>query len=548
MSLANIPWPWTFLGLAVIAAGLFALQRLRIRHKEQVVPTLLFWKTAVEETRARVLVRRFRHPWVYLMLLVACSSLWLAAAGLEKDDAADGIDRCLLLDLSAAMDRPGRFEAAREAVLEAAGPGGRSRVTILGCGARPMPLLLPGENRALLARRIEKIAPEPVPSSLAEALESLLAGRRPGHPLAIEIIGDSPLPESLVKALPEGVTVTRRLGEDLADLGIAALGVADPVSGAADRVDLLVGLTEGLNPASFEVRLDGALLTPEASTSTAAESVFRDLPAAGGLVEATVVAASPGAAARARLVLPRRRLIPVRAGDDLPPALRQALLADPRLEIGGAGIGVGRGADDLFVLTAAGTTPAIRLICDGARETPEEVLDLFAGIGFDELARTETAPADESQPELRVEAGDRRRVELREDLLGPEWNLGEIGAFPVFCGRALRWLADLPPEAPIAAVGRTLPVAVSPLRDPNGRRFDAAGMGAAPLRPGEHQSDAAGSIAVSRLAAPVAQAARLSAASAFEGVSGADWTTLFGLLALLLLVVDWIYFRKGRIP
>ncbi len=72
----------TFLGLSTplllslllgSAALLFLLHFLRVRPREVVVPTLLFWKQAVEETRARTLPGRFRHPrtWAFLTLLAA---------------------------------------------------------------------------------------------------------------------------------------------------------------------------------------------------------------------------------------------------------------------------------------------------------------------------------------------------------------------------------------------------------------------------------------------------------------------------------------------
>ena len=38
-------------GLVGLAGGLYALQRLRVRHREQVVVTTLFWREEIEEQR-----------------------------------------------------------------------------------------------------------------------------------------------------------------------------------------------------------------------------------------------------------------------------------------------------------------------------------------------------------------------------------------------------------------------------------------------------------------------------------------------------------------
>ena len=60
MSFANLAPLWVALDLGALVAGLYLLQRLRVQHRDLQVPTTLFWREAVEEARARVLVRRFQ--------------------------------------------------------------------------------------------------------------------------------------------------------------------------------------------------------------------------------------------------------------------------------------------------------------------------------------------------------------------------------------------------------------------------------------------------------------------------------------------------------
>ena len=91
-------------GLVAVAAALYALQRLRVRHESRTVVTSLFWREATEETRARSLFERFRHPLAYAMALLCAGLLWLGAGRLDGE-RADGTRHVFLLDASAGMGR-----------------------------------------------------------------------------------------------------------------------------------------------------------------------------------------------------------------------------------------------------------------------------------------------------------------------------------------------------------------------------------------------------------------------------------------------------------
>ena len=72
--------PALFAGIAAIAVGLWLLQRLRVRHREVEVLTTMFWKDALQETRARVFMRRFRHWRAWALLVLIASLLWVLMA------------------------------------------------------------------------------------------------------------------------------------------------------------------------------------------------------------------------------------------------------------------------------------------------------------------------------------------------------------------------------------------------------------------------------------------------------------------------------------
>ena len=106
--MSNLSIGGFLIGLAAIAGVLYLLQRLRVRYREHVVVTTLFWKQAVEEARARVLVRRFKHLFAYLFVLLIAALLWLGFADPQRGDTG-GAQHIVLLDGSAGMGRGDHF-------------------------------------------------------------------------------------------------------------------------------------------------------------------------------------------------------------------------------------------------------------------------------------------------------------------------------------------------------------------------------------------------------------------------------------------------------
>ena len=159
MSFLNLPLWGIGAGFAALAAGLFLLQMLRVRQRQIEVPTTMFWRQAVEESRARVLRQRFRHPWTYLFLLVIAALLWFAIAGIVTSSREDH-DNLLILDGSVGMSRPERFESAVKLLLaDAAGIPAESR-EVWWVGAQTRLLLAKGEHVLLLSERLKNLQPE----------------------------------------------------------------------------------------------------------------------------------------------------------------------------------------------------------------------------------------------------------------------------------------------------------------------------------------------------------------------------------------------------
>ena len=80
MSFALLSTFAVLLGTLLLAIGLWLAQRLRVQHREVEVVSVLFWQSALEETRARVFTRRFRHWPAWLLLVAIASLLWMLLA------------------------------------------------------------------------------------------------------------------------------------------------------------------------------------------------------------------------------------------------------------------------------------------------------------------------------------------------------------------------------------------------------------------------------------------------------------------------------------
>ncbi|MCA8971956.1 MAG: BatA and WFA domain-containing protein, partial [Planctomycetes bacterium] len=345
----------TLLGLAAIAGVFFLLHRLRVRHRLVVVDTTMFWKQAIEDARARVLVQRFRHPWVYALLLTIGGLLWLAFAGLDVS-ARSSRDTLVLLDASATMTRGDRFASACELAEELVPSLGVERRHVILCDERPRTVLAPGEHARLLHERLVGREARGIPPTVERALRSWL-GRKRERPCDVVVIGDAMPASEVVAALPSDVRLSRvdvstssaSASTRRSNQGITAFGYAAAQSGSWDRVDVLAEVTRsGEGEISPPVlTLDGRALgraferrgEERSSGRGGARCVsfyLQDLACNGESLEARLPGGdSLEADDRATLVLPDRRKVRVAVEPDLPPAIARAIAVDPALEIVG---------------------------------------------------------------------------------------------------------------------------------------------------------------------------------------------------------------------
>lgn len=568
MSFGFVPWALGALGLVGIAGVLYALQRLRVRHRQVEVETTLFWQQAIEESRARVLTQRFRHPWTYALLLVICSLLWLSFAGLQRDGAGER-RHLVLLDGSAGMAHGQRFARAVSAAADYAAGLPKDRRTVLLCSSRAETVLRPGESSLLLRRRLEGAAPAPAPNSVVDVLFDVLRSRS-AVATTVCVVGDLPLRPRERALLPASVELRRlevspRSGDNV---GVTGLGVRPSSSGPWDSVDVLVevraaaGSRSAASPPAVSVGGQPWTRPPVAEPLEGGRRYrFAGIPAKGQVLEVALRGQDALALDDvASFALPDRTPVAVMIGPSVPEVVQRAVAADPGLVVGvdGARVVVRRAG-----ATFGGDLPALELSDPGEvedaflivhaddRDSAEVLNELYTGLGLDEIDAMTAAATLGRNVTLGTTPGDRRGLKVWRRLLEPDYDFVRSRAYPLFLGLGLRWLAEVE-EGPVrVAVGE--PVDVDDAEVTAGvvgaRSFGAAFV---PRAPGVLSLSAGDNLRASLLD-PVATGASLQGAVDVPAVAagsgaGLDLVTVFLLLALLLLAAEWVWFRTSRIP
>lgn len=470
--------PWiTLLGWLGLAGLLFALQRLRVRHRRVEVVTTQFWREALEESRARVLTDRFRHPWAFALVLALVSLIWLAVAG-PRLDTSEEAHHVFLLDLSAGMTPPGKLERALEVArerLERLPPGSRE---LHGCGADARQLLRPDEELPLLEERTRALRAESVPPSVDRVL-ARLARRTLDRDLHVVVIGGAPVSRDTLDGLPDRVKVSR-LPLELeteklpTNHGVTAAGLAPAASGAPDRVDVLFTIT-GPTPEEIAVRveLEGSPISLDGASGTrrgdSLQYLVSDLPGQGqGLVISIDDAGGLEVDDRVRLVLPRREPLRVSWAGTRDASLLEVLEADPEVEVVESG-----GQIEIRTAPATresgGTLPALVIAPREDREhafearVPGEaaasetaIRDLLEELALDRVDGALLARETGAVISLGLSPGEVRELSVWQELIeSPSFR--SSAAFPLFFSLALRWLADRDEPLAFATAGELPP-------------------------------------------------------------------------------------------
>jgi len=577
MTFANFTWPWILGGIALLAAGLYALQFLRVRYRDVTVVSTMLWQQVLQQAPVRTFRRRFEHPWAYLLILTICALLWTALAGPTVSPRADDRFHVLILDGSARMSAQGataqgvnqsRYATAVEELTQRVRKLPAERRQVLWSGASARTLLMPGEDVALLAKRLQGLAPEAAPSQMESLLSQIaaerssVAGRESGAATDVTIFGDAAVSAEVLSSLPKTFTVRRAHAVEPVgrNVGITALGLSESRWGKVTVY--LEALSSDATPVAaseFSLDLDGQPVPTNRLTASGAGWLIRDLPAQGALFSVKLKAhdALP-LDDSASIRLPARPVLRVQLSASLDNSLRTLLQADPAVlltdadpmvVVRRAGESLGGAVPALEFISAKNQSAAFQLTYPNTVDDEADLISAVNGIGLNQIDAMALADAAQKPIEVAFVEGRQWRISVWQELLTDEFDFTRSRAFPLLVAQSVRWLAGVAPGYPYVRAGREL-VTDSAEGTP------AMWLGApyVPMKAGELAWHTNGKpLAVSLLDSATTRAGRddsleVSTELAERGTSSNLLITSLLLLALLALAGEWYGHLQGRVP
>ncbi len=532
MSFELLSVPGVLLGTAILAAGLWLLQRLRVQHREVEVQTTLFWQVALEETRARVFTKRFRHWPAWLLLVAIASLLWMLFAGPQRS-SADGTQHIVLLDWSV-DDESVRTEDL-DAAIELANTLPANNREIIAVGTRLETLLKPNEPIDLARLRAEDMISQTGPQGFDWAIETLSSRASADKAVAAYIVGDAKLEENRLQAATQtGLSVSRVPRKNPLDpqIKLSTFGVSDSIDGSWDSVDLWFDFA-GDTP--VEVNQIAMSVNQQAVTQPLLKGEdgrfeLRNLPADGATLDLAVDGQPIGS-----MTLPIRNLIKVAFDGEVPTIVRELVELDPACQVvaANADVTIGTGEAANLQLSSIESGAAFGIWSDGDTDPNVAMANIVDQLALRQIDATGLAEKSGEVIGIELQTAETRKIAIWRELFTPAFDFRESRSCPVVVSRAIRWLANKPPIIQWAAVGERLP-AQSP-------QFARAGTGTTASSDGR-------SIKTTSLSSEVRNPAPVPEAQVAGFSLGFNTLTLLGLLTAVLLTAEWVLYQRGHMP
>lgn len=196
--------PWVALGLAAVAIpALVILYFLKLRRREERVPSTFLWRRAVQDLQVNAPFQKLRKNLLLLLqLLILGAALFALARPVIKTDVADEASIVLMIDRSASMkaiegDRT-RFDIAKEqavrylqtlnrtggdwwSFLGFGGADVKSRVMIIAFSDRPQVICPFTTNASEAVGLVQELTPTDGQTNLTEAVKLAQAYMKPGR-------------------------------------------------------------------------------------------------------------------------------------------------------------------------------------------------------------------------------------------------------------------------------------------------------------------------------------------------------------------------------
>lgn len=514
-------------GTALLGLALWALQRLRVQHREVEVITTLFWESALKETRARVFVRRFRHWPAWLLLFGICTLLWMLLAQ-PQVSSLDARRHVVMVDWTAPAEQRSRALDRATETLKGLPATARELIAV---NANLHTLLSSGEEVYLAQVRAKSLDDLSASSSIQWSLESLTSRANEDQPMSIYLVGNADIEQSYIDLLPDTVDVVRIPVDEPAAIpySLKSLGFADAKSGRWNSVDVRFAINSesSVDPQLFQLSLGDQ---PVNGVQTTQANTFEllDLAAQGQTLTVSLDDQVLG-----QLTLPTRDPTKVLLEDGVPPVLKELVDLAPAFQIVQEQPDIRIGYSDTCDLRLSGQEGAAFEIVTNQEDPNAAMLDLVDELALTQIDATSLAQQSGQVIDVQVLAGEKRRIVIWNSLFTPAFDFTESRACPIFVSQAIQWLAQKPDEVPWAAQGETLPTSSPKFQIPTGDSI---------------KTNDGRDIAVSPIPDTVEDSATIRTSDPAGWLGKVTPYTWLGILLSVLLVGEWVLYQKGRMP
>ena len=294
------PLAW-FLLLLAIPIILFYI--LKIRLRQEVVSTTIFWQQVFEERRSRSLWRRFRHLLSLLLCLLFLAGLFGSALEPVPESHKKTARCVIVVDNSASMNA---LDAKQQTRLDQAKKELHALLTttdvarqsaILTAGGHPQITVGFTDHLGTLRRGIESIRPTDHPSALVEAIELAMQLTSAEEDSSILVFTDGNSPGlAPLESVSIGYAPNVRffpIGEPVDNIGITRFQPRRSLGDAVGYEVLVEAVNHGTEPVSarLEVELDDRVVDVVPLTLEPRQphtTIVRDVTSDGGLIRASL--------------------------------------------------------------------------------------------------------------------------------------------------------------------------------------------------------------------------------------------------------------------
>lgn len=549
MSFTFFPTWAVIAGALAIISLLFVLQWLRAQPKVIKIASMQLWLEASKNVAANKFWQRFRKWIAFLTAVLIALLLWFALSGVQTNDTSKAI-QLYYLDTSVTMSIANNMEDAKSQLMGELSSAKTAKRELWIGNATPAVLLQQNTPNALLQAYLPTINASTHLSSFKRWLQTMSQRFADDQAIIVNYYGaahfndDATIPTNMI-VNDAYLTPAIQKNQGITGLG-QQLSIVDNTQSTRIIVTFTNSEGQKIDINDFSVRLNDTPLTSSLISALSENRyLITDIPLTNSTQTLTVelkTADKFDADNHASIVIPKLTQIKVTLQEGLPIWINHFIKANPALILDSTQ------ADVSLCLNTDDTCPSAKatLYFDSLNNiaTFHVSSSLTASVLKEFWQNNNWLSHTESQmPSLKILTSKKTYVQL------PLHNLtqlieNEVPDPLLLLSHAIYWLADLSVVPPYVAVNEPLPYLQ------NSTLYEDNKIAGFPLLAGPFKTGADDAL-IATIQAP-STSSLVTQTSTINNINNTapepqfPWYSLCGLVALILLIVEWFMIQRRR--